>query len=603
MGISFLRKEFFMPKNNTSWDLSVLFENNEAAEKALAEFKTYIPLSKAYEGKLSSESSLAAYLRLDKEATLKLVRLYYYAEMLSDLNKKNVENAALLSKIELANHEYSAANSFFQPEIIAIGEEKIKQFLAKYPEFAELSFTFRKIFAQQEHVLDAEKESLLSAYSPLLHEGGTLYSQLSVADGMSKECTLSDGSKVNVSQANWTLLIEKAKTSEDRQRIFETLYSHYDLHKNTYGEIYNLVLQAQLATKKSRGYKSIVETHLKHNNIPVSVLENLIDVASHGSEPLKKYIRLRAKALGLEKHRSYDRFLQLAQSDKEYTYEQAKETFFASIKRFPKTFQDKAHEVLADGYVDVYPSEGKRTGAYSNGGYDLHPFILLNFVGKLDDVFTLAHEAGHSIHTLFSEESQPTLAQDYTIFVAEIASTFNEHNLLDYLLKEGDLDKNDRIFLLQKAIDEIVGTFYRQTLFGHYEYEMAKKVENGEPINYQVASKVMEDLYRDYYGIEIAEEKLKPLVWAYIPHLFYTPFYVYQYATSFTSSMLIYERVNNGEEGAFEQYLGLLRSGGSDYPVDQVKAAGVDLTTKTPFEAVVRRMTYLVDELEKLLEE
>ena len=587
----------------TSWDLSPLFKSNAEAEAALDEFKTYIDRSASYQGKLHDEKELAEYLRLDKQATLKIVRLYYYAEMLSDLNKKDVANAELLSKVELANHSYGAANSFFQPEVIALGEEKVQQFLAKNPEFAELSFTFKKLFHSQNHVLNSEKEGLLSNFTPILGEGGTLYSQLTVADGYPKEITLSDGKLVSVSQANWTMLIEEAKTPEDRQAIFEALYSYYDLHKSTYGEIYNLTLQCQLATMKSRGYGSILESHLDYHNIPTKVFHNLIEVASEGSEPVKKYYRLRAKALGLTKHRSYDRFLQIASSNKKYDYEQAKEIFFNSIKRFPTTFQEKAHEVLKEGYVDVYPSQGKRSGAYSNGGYDLHPYILVNFVGKLDDVFTLAHEAGHSIHTLFSEEAQPTLAQDYTIFVAEIASTFNEHNLLDYLLKEGDLDKQDRIFLLQKAIDEIMGTFYRQTLFGHYEYLLSKKAENGEPINYQVCSKTMEDLYRQYYGIEISEEKLKPLVWAYIPHLFYTPFYVYQYATSFTSSMLIYERVNNGEEGAFENYLNLLRSGGSDYPVDQVKAAGVDLTTKEPFLAVVRRMENLVNQLEKELEE
>ena len=242
---------------------------------------------------------------------------------------------------------------------------------------------------------------------------------------------------------------------------------------------------------------------------------------------------------------------------------------------------------MRPGYVDVYPSLGKRTGAYSNGGYDHHPFILLNFQGELDDVFTLAHESGHSMHTLYSEESQPTLKQDYTIFVAEIASTFNEHNLLDYLLASGTLSHEDRIALLQKAIDEICSTFYRQTLFGHYEYEASLLAEKGEPINYQVLSSIMTRLYKQYYGIDIEEEKLKPLVWAYIPHLFYTPFYVYQYATSFTSSMLIYEKVKAKEPEAFTSYVNLLRSGGSDFPIEQVKKAGVDLTSKEPFEAVV----------------
>ena len=354
---------------------------------------------------------------------------------------------------------------------------------------------------------------------------------------------------------------------------------------------------------RSRGYESILDEHLYHNAIPTSVIHNLIEVASEGSAPLKKYIELRRKYLGLEKHRSYDRFLKLADAEKHYTYEEAKKLFWDSIAAFPKDFQDKAHEVLRDGFVDVYPGDGKRTGAYSNGGSNFHPFILLNFLGELNDVFTLAHESGHSIHTMYSEEAQPIMKQDYTIFVAEIASTFNEHNLLDYLLTHEQLSKDDKIFLLQKAIDEIMSTFYRQTLFGHYEYLAASKAEKGEPINHEVLSGIMTDLYKQYYGIDIAEEVYKPLVWAYIPHLYNSPFYVYQYATSFTSSMLIYENVKNGVEGAFDRYIGLLKSGGSDYPVEQVKRAGVDLTTKEPFLAVVRRMEELVDQLEKLLEE
>jgi oligoendopeptidase F len=305
----------------------------------------------------------------------------------------------------------------------------------------------------------------------------------------------------------------------------------------------------------------------------------------------------------VEKHRSYDRFMKLAESEKKYTYEQAKELFYASIKDFPADFQEKAHEVTKEGYVDVYPGPGKRSGAYSNGGYGLHPYILLNFNGELDDVFTLAHESGHSTHTLYSEEAQPIMKQNYTIFVAEIASTFNEHNLLDYLLTHEELSKADRIYLLQKEIDEIVATFYRQTLFGHYEYRAAKLAEEGKPINHQVLSDIMTDLYKTYYGIDIQEEVYKPLVWAYIPHLFNTPFYVYQYATSFTSSMLLYAKVKAKEEGAFERYISLLKSGGSDFPVSQVKAAGVDLTSPEPYLAVVKRMTDLVDQLEKLLTE
>lgn len=460
---------------------------------------------------------------------------------------------------------------------------------------------FEQLFLEQDHVLSAREESLLSAYIPLSSGVRNLYGQLTIADGKNEEITLSDGKKVTVTQANWTSLIAETKSPEDRKAIFEALYRYYDAHKSTYGEIYNLTLQKQLAEMRSRGYPSILESHLHGNAIPVEVFHTLVRVASTHAEPLKRYIELRRKALGLTSHRSYDRFLHLAVSDKRYTFEEAKQLFYDSIAHFPADFQAKAREATKDGYIDVYPGEGKRSGAYSNGGYDFHPFILLNFVGELDDVFTLAHESGHSMHTLYAEEGQPTLKQDYTIFVAEIASTFNEHNLLDYLLTSGELSKNDRVFLLQKAIDEIVATFYRQTLFAHYEYLMAEKAEKGEPINYQVANEVMIELYKTYYGIDISEEGLKPLVWAYIPHLFNSPFYVYQYATSFTSSMLLYEEVKDGVEGAFDRYLELLRSGGSDFPVSQVKKAGVDLTSEEPYMAVIRRMEELVDQLEKEL--
>lgn len=587
----------------TSWDLSFIYPNREAFLEEKKEVEALIDKMASYQGHLGEEDKLKEYLTYTVELNEKLQKLYSYASHLSDLNKKDLDRATDHSSMVMLLQKLGAALSFENPEIIGLGKEKIFSFLENNPDFAQFRFGFEKLFRGQKFVLSGDKEKLLASYSPLLREGSTLYSQLSVSDYSPKEITLSDGKKVSVSQSTWTHLIEEAKTKEDRQAIFEALYGYFDLHKSTYGEIYNLVLQAQLAEVKSRGYSSILEEHLYHNAIPEKVFLNLIEVASKGSEPLKKYYRLRAKALGLEKHRSYDRFLKLAHSSKKYTYEEAKELFFASIDHFPADFKEKAREVLKPGYVDVYPADGKRSGAYSGGGSGVHPVILLNYCSSLEDVFTLAHESGHSIHTLYSMESQPIMLQDYTIFVAEIASTFNEHNLLDYLLSSGKMDKEDKIAMLQKQIDEICSTFYRQTLFAHYEYEISKLAEQGVPINYQVLSNKMKELYSLYYGIDIEEEKLKPLVWAYIPHLFYTPFYVYQYATSFTSSMLIYQRVKNKEEGAFEQYISLLRSGGSDYPVEQVKKAGVDLTEKYPFEAVVKRMGELVDELERLLEE
>lgn len=583
------------------WDLSFIYQSEDDFKKDLEKLKALVTTFSEYEGKLSDDKALEAYLNKEREVELLLNKLYSYASGLADLNRKDVTRNAREAEVEEVLNELIEKTSYFEPEVLSLGEEKIQKFLEKHQDCKDFDFYFKKLFLGSKHVLTADKEKLLAGYSPITGVSGDLYSTLTVGDYYPTEVTLSGDRKVAVSTANWTSLIKDEKDPEDRKKIFEGLYKYYDARKNTYAGMYNLGLKAQLANVKARGYSSILESHLEHNQIPTSVYLSLVSAAHEGSAPLKRYYEVRRKALGLTKHRSYDRFLSLAKSEKQLSYEEAKDLFYKSIERFPEDFQKKAHEVSKEGVVDVYPSDGKRTGAYSSGGGGIFPHILLNFLGTLDDAFTLAHESGHSIHTLYSMESQPILKQNYTIFVAEIASTFNEHNLLDYLLKTGDLSKEDKIALLQKEIDEIAATFYRQTLFAEYELKASQLVEEGKQINYQVLSDIMTSLYKDYYEIDIAEEVYKPLVWCYIPHLFYSPFYVYQYATSFATSLELYKRVNNNVPGAFDKYIGLLKSGGSAFPIDQVKAAGVDLTTKEPFQAVVKRMDELVRKLEELL--
>lgn len=589
---------------NTKWDLTRIYKDEDAFLKDLDDAKNrIIPALAALEGKLGTTEGFKQYLDLQREADITISKLSMFSHMRSDLDKRDVANASDDAKIHLLFNDYASAVSYADPEVLKLGKEYVEDFFNKNPDYKDFDFEYEKLFRGQKFVLPADQEKLTSYFGPLQGAGSSLYSQLSVGDYAPKKVTLKDGSEVEVNQANWTTLVSNAKCEEDKQTIFESLYSWYDEHKNVYGEIYNATVQSQLAEMKARGYSSILEEHLYRNNIPEAVFHNLIEVASTHAAPLHKYLEIRRKYLGLEKYRTYDRFTQLAKSDKTYTYEEARELFFKSIEKFPEDFQKKARDVSSDGYVDVYHQPGKRTGAYSSGGENIHPYILLNFNGELDDVFTLAHESGHSVHTLYSMEAQPVMKQNYTIFVAEIASTFNEHNLLDYLMESGTLSKNDKIALLQKSIDEIMSTFYRQTLFGHYEYEIAKMAEEGKPLNYQVFCDKMIELYKTYYGIDISEEKVKPFVWAYIPHLFYTPFYVYQYATSFTASMLIYENVKKGKEHAFENYIEMLKTGGSTYPIDEVKIAGVDLTKKEAFLAVTDRMEQLVNELEKLLNE
>ncbi|MDD7036893.1 MAG: oligoendopeptidase F [Mollicutes bacterium] len=586
------------------WNLTHIYKTQEDFEKDLDYAKKVIlPGITELEGKLKNEEDLVKYFDLERKASEVLNHLGRFASRRSDLDKKNVKNLSDLAKIDNLFNDFGSADSYSTPEILSLGKEHREKFFINHPEYKDFDFQVEKIFRGEKFTLPAVEERLLSYYAPLEGSGSSLYSQLSVGDYTPKKITLSSGKEVEVNRSNWTSLEGSLENPEDRKKVFLSLYSWYNEHKNTYGEIYNSVVQSELSERKARGYSSILQEHLYHNKIDESVFHNLVEAANENAEPLHKYYEIRRKYFGLDHHRSYDRFLSLAKSEKKYTYEEAKEIFFDSIKDYPEDYQKKAQDVLAEGYVDVYPRSGKRTGGYSSGSANVHPYILLNFNGDLEDVFTLAHEAGHSVHTLYSEEAQPLVKQDYTIFVAEIASTFNEHNLLDYFRKSKSLSKNDKIALLQKSIDQIVSTFYRQTLFAQYEYEISQKAERGEPINYQVLSDERTKLYKAYYGIDITEEELKPLVWAYIPHLFYTPFYVYQYATSFTASMLIYKNFRSGTKDAFDNYLKMLKSGGSRYPIDEVKLAGVDLTKKEAFSAVTGRRKELVEELDKLLNE
>lgn len=586
-----------------NWDLTYLFKTKEDWQQAFDECQTYISKFAFYQGKLGNKNDAISYFRLQLEFTEKLEKVYLYAHLKSDLNKKDIENANAFALVQNLFVELNQATAWESPEILSLPKEQIMEWLDSEEDLKQFKFGLEKLYHQNEHILDKNSEQLIAYYSPIFSQGSNLYSSLSVSDSEVVEVELENKKKVNVTQGNWRSLIADSKNPDDRRKIFEAIFNYYAKHKNTYAQIYDGILKTDVANAKARKYDSVLESFLNENNIPTSVFLNLVNVASNNNKALKKYLQLRKQYLGLEEHYTYDRFITLAQSNKKYTYQEAKEIFFDAIKQFPEDFQNKAKEVLKEGFVDVYEQDGKRSGAYSSSVSNIHPYILLNYSDTLDDVFTVAHEAGHSIHSMYSAEAQPPMLQNYTIFVAEIASTFNEHVLLDYFMAKPTTTKEEKIGLLQKAIDEIYSTFYRQTLFANYEYEAHKLVENNQPINYQVLCGIMEKLYKQYYGQDIVKEKVKSFVWAYIPHMFYTPFYVYQYATSFAASFKLYKDVKDGKENAFDNYINLLKAGGSKYPVEEAKDAGVDFTKEETFMAVVERLEYLVNELEKLINE
>lgn len=586
----------------SNWNLSIFYDSLESWEDDLKKLPEKIDYLASFKGKLNDFDQFKAFY-VAEEDTLKFIyRLYAYIHLDSDLNLKDTLKSSKNQQMMLMLSTLQQKTSFVSPELISIGQEKIISFIEKDEFLKPHLFGIQKLFMLQEHVLSSDMEKLLSNFSPVNSIPSSLYQALAIVDASDETIELSDGTKVTVTLSNYRSLIPTAQSKEDRKLIFEAAFKRYKDNKTAFAGVYNLVLQNQAAYYKSRNYASALDAALFKNNIPTEVFHTLKDTAYQNTKPIKRYIELRKKYLNLDVYRTYDRFMKLAKDDTKYPFEFAKNMFFEAIKGMNEEYIQAQHQALEDGFVDAYPKDGKRTGAYSSGFYGFHPYILLNHDDTLDAVFTLAHEAGHSAHTILSNKNQPMATSDYTIFVAEIASTFNEHVLLDHLLKEAS-SKTQKIDLLESAIDGIMGTFFRQTLFAHFEYEATKLVEQGRPITHESLSKIMIDLYKHYYDIDITEENGKEYVWAYIPHFYHTPFYVYQYATSFSASLKIYENVKSQQKDAMDLYLGLLKSGGSDFPVNQAKNAGADLTDQKTFLAVINRFNDLLDQLEKVLEE
>ena len=586
----------------STWDLSLFYPSLEAWDKDLEKMPNFIEKLAAFKGKLNDYENFLAFYKTEEEATHLLYRLYGYIHLNSDLNLKDSVKSSKNQQLMLMLSQLGQKTSYVSPELIQVGEEKIMSFIEKNEFLKTYKFQMEKLFFQQKHVLSDDQEKVMANFGSIRNIPSSLYQGIAIVDAVDQEVEFKDGTKKVINSSNYRSILPTLKDPEDRKKVFEAAFKRYKDNKTAFAATYNLVLQQLAANYKSRGYNSALEAALFRNNIPVDVYKNLMDAAYENTDGIKRYLKLRQKHLKLEKYHTYDRFLTLVEDKTKYDFETSRNIFFDSISHLDQDFVNHQKEAVKDGFVDAFPGDGKRTGAYSSGFYGFHPYILLNHDDTLDALFTLAHEAGHSAHTLFSNENQPMASADYTIFVAEIASTFNEHNLLDYLVSKAKT-KEQKIALLEKAIDGIMATFFRQTLFATYEYQANELVEKGMPITDQSLSKIMIDLYKHYYDLDITEENGKEYVWAYIPHLFHTPFYVYQYATSYSASLKIYADVKDNKPESMDKFLGLLKSGGSDYPVNQAKKAGADLTKKETFMAVIDRFNQLVDELEKTLEQ
>ena len=608
------KEDFSMEKNRDNisqeykWNLNDIYSNWNEWDKDLIKLKELMSEVPKYQGKISQNSStFVEFIELEEKVSRLLDKVYLYPYLQRDLDSTNENASVKLQEIESIYANYSISSSWITPEILTIPKETMLTWIEGNTVLENNRFPLMEIYRLQEHVLSADKEKLLSYFGQYLGVPSDIYSELSTSDIKWNEIELNDGTKTTVTNGVYSKIVSTNRNQNDRRKAFEALYNSFNVNKNTYAAIYKSILQRDFAAAQSRNYNSSLEKALNPKNIPLDVYKTLIQSTRENTAPLKRYIALRKKALDLKNYYYYDNSINIVDYNKEFSYEEAKTTVLESVKPLGIDYYKGLSNALSEGWLDVYETPNKRSGAYSLNIYDVHPYMLLNYNGTMDAVFTLAHELGHTMHSMLSTENQPYPTSSYTIFVAEVASTFNERLLLDNMLKN-TTDSKEKIALIEQAIGGIVGTYYIQTLFADYEYAAHEIVEKGGAITPEVLNKIMENLFKDYFGNELTMDELQKIIWSRIPHFFNSPYYVYQYATSFAASANLYDRITNEKYSeqerysAKEQYLTLLKSGGNDHPMNQLKKAGVDLSKKEAFTAVSTEFNRLLDLLEAELE-
>ena len=582
------------------WNLNDIYENYDMWESDLEKFEKLTKEVPKYKGEIknSSEKFVELELLMEKIARL-LDRLYLYPYMLKDLDSTDEMTSIKMQEIEMIYTKFGTETAWIAPEMLEIPEETMNEWIKKHPELEERRFGLSEMYRLRKHVLSEDKEQLLSHFSQFMGSSSDIYGELSISDMKWNTVKLSTGEELAVSNGVYSKILATNRNQEDRKLAFEALYKSYENSKNTFAAIYRAIIQQNVASCNARSYESCLDRALENKNIPKEVYFSLVNSAQENTAPLRRYIELRKKALKLKEYHYYDNSINIVDYNKVFKYDDAKEIVLNSVKPLGEDYQAKMKRAISEGWLDVFETKNKRSGAYSINIYDVHPYMLLNYQETMDAVFTLAHELGHTLHSMHSSEAQPYSTADYTIFVAEVASTFNERLLLDYMLENSD-DSLEKIALLEQALGNIVGTYYIQTLFASYEYEAHKMIEEYKAVTPDILSDIMYNLFKKYFGESITIDELQKIIWSRIPHFFRSPFYVYQYATSFASSAKLYENLKTNPESR-EKYLTLLKSGGNNHPMEQLKLAGVDLTKKESFDSVAKEFDRLLDVLEEEL--
>jgi oligoendopeptidase F len=585
-----------------TWDLSAIFSDWAAWENGFRDLEAGVEAFSQFEGRLASgpDQLLASLRERDRIGQLSY-RVWYYPNLQYDQDQRDNTINARRQQVQLLLARWSQAESWYAPELLRIPLATVRQWMDASPELAVYRFYLEDLFRQQKHVLDEAGERLLSLSSRLGTVPHDSYAALSTADAKFPTITLSTGESVQVSYGQYRKLLATCRQQSDRRKAYDALYDTYATSLNTYAALYNGVMQREWFHARARGYSSTLDAALFGNNIPPAVVLNLIRETKAGVAPFRRYHKLRRRVLGLNEYFVFDGFVPLVEHDVHYRYDEVLDWIVESVRPLGDSYVAKVREAFGGRWIDVYENQGKRSGAYSAPVYGSHPYMLLNYNDTLDAVFTLAHEMGHSIHTMLSHEAQPFVYAGYTIFVAEVPSTLSEALLLDLMLERART-REERIVLLQHAIDGIVGTFYNQVLFADFELQAHTMVEQDQPVTSDILNALYRKLLDEYWGDALTPDERAQMTWARIPHFFQSPYYVYQYATCFASTAKLMNEVQSKDpatrKSAVDRYLNLLRAGGSDYPMDLLARAGVDLSQPDTVRAVVAQLDSLVARLE-----
>jgi oligoendopeptidase F len=585
------------------WDFSAIYSGWQAWEADMQRMEALMADFAKHKGSLKRGPAalLKAYQAFDEIGKLHY-RLYRYPQLQRDTDSRDQAVAGRFQRVLALFAKFDAATAWFQPELLALPAPQVKRWLASTPALKPYAFGILDSFRKQAHVLDEKGERLLSLAGPVGRATVNAYDELSTSDIKFPSITTRDGKTVQLTPGNYSALLEQNTVQADRAAAAAAHVGTYGATANAYAAMYEGILQRNWFNAQARGYASTLDAALADNNVPRSVVETLISTTRAGTAPLQRYAKLRKQVLGLKDYHLYDSFLPLFASNERYPYARAKALALESVAPLGAEYVQRFQKFVSGGRVDVYENEGKRSGAYNAGVYGVGPYLLLNYNDTLDAAFTFAHEAGHALHTVLSYEHQPYSTADYTIFVAEVASTTNERFLLEKLLQLTS-DPKERFLLLQHAVGNIVSTFYTQVLFADFELQAHQLVEQGQPVTTEVLNKLYAGLLKTYYGDALTVDGFYQWTWARIPHFFHSPYYVYQYATCFASSAQLFKAMTTGDEAskkaATERYLTLLKSGGNDHPMAQLKKAGVDLTQRATVQAVVDQLDALVAQMER----